>query len=1204
MQRKRFLALYLCKLGVTATIAFGFTLSIIPKVSAAKTFKVTNNNDNGRGSLRRAIFDAGNHAGIDFIDLTSVSGTINIKSPLVLKANNDIRFDDDGNTTISGQNNVQIMTVDGAEIILNRLTLANGLAKGGDGNRGGGGGLGAGGALFINSGSVILNNVTFLNNRAIGGNGATSRATGGLSKKTKNIRDAKDGGKGGGLNSNQATSGKGGKGGARGRKWPGKKSRRHGKRGKNGGDGGFGTGGGGGGGGGSPSHNILCNNCGARGGKGGNGGNGGFGGGGGYGGGGALIVTSKLNRNRPNIASDPGQAGKGGSFAGDGPGGGGAGLGGAIFVNSDADLTLFNCVFTGNTVRGGTNNGQGVAANIFSRGGKVRSNNIYKAETIYGIDQSPIPFPANYYESGDFIYSLSASGTWQQAQAQAQSLGGNLVEINNSTESSWLTRTFGGQEQFWIGLTDEVTEGEFKWISGATQNFTNWYQGEPNNTSGNENYAVINFKSRGKWNDRSSKKKSDSSIKGIIQNKFYEFNGSRYLLAGAATWKQAQTQAESLGGYLVSINSEKEQEWLTQTFGGTENLWIGLTDETTEDQFQWTDSRTAGYTNWYQGEPNNLDNEDYVAMNFKSPGKWNDVRAKTSLKGIIEIPQYIAVGDNADSQFLTLKKPKKFDVVARGSSGDDIFQLQSYDGITTSQKVFGGQGSDIFNISIEGSSGIVGLNFNAGKLRNLANLMILRDPEITKKREKVKLLAISQTVTAKLVGAGAKLASRLDVTGISSGALDSGLAIYQSGVEKAKVFALAALEKEEYNNRVNSVGSFFDGEGSNAWGTVNITQSRSLIEILDFEPGVDSIILPRNTAYRYSSISDENGSGVDISFVNQTNQATTFLRIHIAPRLLATVQGQSDGLPQFIQSLFSSNPRNSIIGRARNSFSKVAVSGTSYTGTIAGDYIFVANNNPTIGAVKIFGLSGDDLLAGRKNGNNQIYGGDGDDLIAPGSSNDIINGGAGYDQINYSDWDTPITLKLPISSNGSIQNIESVVGTRNNDVIDLSNLKTLSKDDSVFNLQGGVGDDNLIGSQYQDVMEGQEGNDTLNGGAGDDLLDGTGISGLGEIDILQGGVGKDRFVLGNATNAYYDDSKPLTPGRGDYAEITDFSHEDTIQLYGTSANYRLLVIGKDTNIFIDKQGDEPDELIAIVRNTTNLNLRTANFYYVKSKSTE
>ncbi|WP_254446949.1 lectin-like protein [Dolichospermum sp. UHCC 0259] len=233
------------------------------------------------------------------------------------------------------------------------------------------------------------------------------------------------------------------------------------------------------------------------------------------------------------------------------------------------------------------------------------------------------------------IYRLSKVGTWEQAQAQAQSLGGNLVTVNNQAEQDWLVTTFGGTEPLWTGLTDKDIAGQYKWASGETSTYTNWYPGEPSNSAGHvQDYVYINYGQPGKWDDLGN----EFQLRGIIENKFFEYNGSRYLLTGQGTWEQTQAQAKSLGGNLVTINNQAEQDWLVTTFGGTDGLWTGLTDELTEGQYKWASGETPTYTNWYPGEPNNGGgNEDYVGMNYGGAGKWNDFASTASFKGIIEI---------------------------------------------------------------------------------------------------------------------------------------------------------------------------------------------------------------------------------------------------------------------------------------------------------------------------------------------------------------------------------------------------------------------------------------------------------------------------------------------------------------------------------------------------------------------------------------
>jgi len=103
-------------------------------------------------------------------------------------------------------------------------------------------------------------------------------------------------------------------------------------------------------------------------------------------------------------------------------------------------------------------------------------------------------------------------------------------------------------------------------------------------------------------------------------------------------WDQANAEATSLGGHLVAINDAAEEQLLLDLFGGTEPLWIGLTDRDVEGVFAWTNGDPLTYTSWAPGEPNNDGDEDYVNTNdFRGPGLWNDGHSNTrQFRGIIE----------------------------------------------------------------------------------------------------------------------------------------------------------------------------------------------------------------------------------------------------------------------------------------------------------------------------------------------------------------------------------------------------------------------------------------------------------------------------------------------------------------------------------------------------------------------------------------
>jgi hypothetical protein len=99
------------------------------------------------------------------------------------------------------------------------------------------------------------------------------------------------------------------------------------------------------------------------------------------------------------------------------------------------------------------------------------------------------------------------------------------------------------------------------------------------------------------------------------------YNGhSYYRSTGSMTWTAARQACTNMGGYLVTINSAAENNFI---FNLWPSGWIGLTDEVVEGQWRWVTGEPVTYTNWNSGEPNNAGNEDYAQ--FVSNGRWNDL---------------------------------------------------------------------------------------------------------------------------------------------------------------------------------------------------------------------------------------------------------------------------------------------------------------------------------------------------------------------------------------------------------------------------------------------------------------------------------------------------------------------------------------------------------------------------------------------------
>lgn len=278
--------------------------------------------------------------------------------------------------TISGNNLRRIFQVIGGSLDISDLTLAEGLAKGGDGGdgeSGGGGGMGAGGAIYIFDGDVTADHVDFEYNSAVGGDGGDT------------IPNALLGGGGGGgvgdgltADGESPFSGAGGDGGA-------SATGAAGLGGVTGGIGGPGAGGGG------TDSGLDFSTAGGGGFGGGGGGTGStkgsfaqgsYGGNGGFGGGGGGASKYYDVTGGTPLGGDGGEFGGNGAdgFNESGSGGGGAGLGGAVFVNNTASFTSNACRFVENGARGGDGgagtltgespeNGQGKGGAIFVRTG-------------------------------------------------------------------------------------------------------------------------------------------------------------------------------------------------------------------------------------------------------------------------------------------------------------------------------------------------------------------------------------------------------------------------------------------------------------------------------------------------------------------------------------------------------------------------------------------------------------------------------------------------------------------------------------------------------------------------------------------------------------------------------------------------------------------------------------------------------------------
>ncbi len=258
--------------------------------------------------------------------------------------------------------------------------------------------------------------------------------------------------------------------------------------------------------------------------------------------------------------------------------------------------------------------------------------------------------------------------------------------------------------------------------------------------------------------------------------------------------------------------------------------------------------------------------------------------------------------------------------------------------------------------------------------------------------------------------------------------------------------------------------------------------------------------------------------------------------------------------------------------------------------------------------------TGADTLSGGS-GDDTLFGGDGNDTLLGNYGSDTFDGGAGIDtvdinnsDVNFFDFDIDLTAGTDTYGNTytSIENVEGglgndrIVGTSaNNTLSGNDGNDTLSGEggadrlfggDGTDTLYGGDGNDSLLGGDGADVVYGGAGNDTIDyavggdtqfGGDGDDNLRG-GFSVGADDALLDGGGGNDRIVTYGANDTIFGGAgqDTITGDTGD--EFIDAGDDDDYVwaasgadiVYGGSGNDTIEIAGGGTDTIFGGTGND------------------------------
>ena len=146
------------------------------------------------------------------------------------------------------------------------------------------------------------------------------------------------------------------------------------------------------------------------------------------------------------------------------------------------------------------NEGENLLKIMFTRRGILEQYLIHvnyipnSMHASYRIIGGPAYFNGHYYT----IYA--GTSTWDQANAYCESVGGHLATITDQGEQSFINRLNLDERCLWTGgYRDD--NFNWHWVTGEEWNYTNWSDGEPNNSDEiipNENRIAVY---PNKWND-------------------------------------------------------------------------------------------------------------------------------------------------------------------------------------------------------------------------------------------------------------------------------------------------------------------------------------------------------------------------------------------------------------------------------------------------------------------------------------------------------------------------------------------------------------------------------------------------------------------------------------------------------------------------------------------------------------------------------
>nr|XP_011422437.3 macrophage mannose receptor 1 isoform X2 [Crassostrea gigas] len=274
----------------------------------------------------------------------------------------------------------------------------------------------------------------------------------------------------------------------------------------------------------------------------------------------------------------------------------------------------------------------------------------------------PVPYTNRCY----FIVHSKVNWTSAASACKTAYPGASLATISNIHEQEFLTSMLINEDPkltLWIGLNDQRQSRRFTWADNSPLTYTNWFQGEPNNSPDGSHMRYnsedcvelyIDSDRAGRWNDAVCGQERGyvcqqhrqagaplTSNEGACPDGYTAYGPSCYRYfppnAAAPSWSTAQQVCKDNSAQLVEISSVYEDGFVQALVADSapNGYWIGLADTTSSGTYTWSQAGwSVTYTNWGAGEPTKGTGEGCVAI---TNNQWNDTLCNQQLGFVCQI---------------------------------------------------------------------------------------------------------------------------------------------------------------------------------------------------------------------------------------------------------------------------------------------------------------------------------------------------------------------------------------------------------------------------------------------------------------------------------------------------------------------------------------------------------------------------------------